>query len=223
MKTVKNLLPTLSLADNLSENPVAKRSVVLSPALQLQVNNLLATHSDLQSFMKVMNPTVQQYSAEHVEKAFFGTAPMLLTLRCAYYDDAATIWMLPQLYDLNEYCGCKEKLDEAQMTQLARIIITEFGYLKVSEIMLFLHRFKSGRYGRFYGAVDPLVIITALRYNFMNERAAAIDEREQAQKQAEWEAHCREVAWERAEARAAGRPMYPRMVTSDSDASKPAD
>ena len=216
MKTVNDLLPTQLPADNLSENPVAKRSAVLSPVLQLQVNNLLATHSDLQSFMQVMNPTVQQYSAEHVEKAFFGTAPMLLTLRHAYHDDAATIWMLPQLYDLNEYCGCKEKLDEAQMTQLARIIITEFGYLKVSEIMLFLHRFKSGRYGRFYGAVDPLVIITALRYNFMNERAAAIDEREQAQKQAEWDAHCREVARERAEARDAGRPLYPLV-------SKPAE
>lgn len=216
MKTVNDLLPTLLPADNLSENHVAKRSAALSPALQLQINNLLATYSDLQSFMQVMNPTVQQYSAEHVEKAFFGTAPMLLTLRQAYHDDAATIWMLPQLYDLNEYCGCKEKLDEAQMTQLARIIITEFGYLKVSEIMLFLHRFKSGRYGRFYGAVDPLVIVTALRYNFMNERAAAIEEREQVQKQAEWDAHCREVARQRAEARAAGRPLYPL-------ASKPAD
>ena len=71
--------------------------------------------------MRVMNPTLQQYSAEHVERAFFGTAPTLFTLRHAYHDDAATIWMLPQLYDLNEYCGCKEKLDEAQMTQLARI------------------------------------------------------------------------------------------------------
>ena len=213
MRTVKNLLPTLSLADNLSENPGVKRSVVLSPALQLKVNSLLATHSDLQSFMRVMNPSLQQYSAENVDRAFFGAAPSLLTLRCAYHDDAATMWMLPQLYDLNEYCGCKEKLDEAQMTQLARVIITEFGYLKVSEIMLFLHRFKSGRYGRFYGAVDPLVIVSALRYNFMNERAEAIDEREHAQERAEWEAHCREVARQRAEARAAGRPIYPRMVT----------
>jgi hypothetical protein len=184
--------------------------------LQLQVNSLLATHSDLQSFLRVMNPSLQQYSAEHVERAFFGTAPTLLALRHAYHDEAATMWMLPQLHELNEFCGSKEKLDEGQMKQLASIISTEFSYLKVSEIMLFLYRFKSGRYGRFYGAVDPLVIITALRYNFMNERAAAIDEREQAQKQAEWDAHCREVARERAEARATGRPLYPL-------ASKPAE
>lgn len=185
---------------------------MLSPALQLKVDSLLSTYSDLKSFMTAMNPSLQQYCAENVDRAYFGTAPTLLTLRCAYYDDAATIWMLPQLYDLNEYCGCKEKLDEGQMTQLARIIITEFGYLKVSEIMLFLHRFKAGHYGRFYGAVDPLAIVSALRYSFMNERAEVIDEREHAQERAEWEAHCRLVAKERAEARAAGRPMYPRVV-----------
>ena len=76
---------------HLSENPGVKRSVVLSPALQLKVNSLLAAHSDLQSFMRVMNPSLQQYSAEHVERAFFGTAPTLFTLRHAYHDDAATI------------------------------------------------------------------------------------------------------------------------------------
>ena len=56
---------------------------MLSPALQLKVNNLLSTYSDLQSFMTVMNPSLQQYCAENVERAFFGTAPTLLTLRRA--------------------------------------------------------------------------------------------------------------------------------------------
>lgn len=162
--------------------------------------------------MKVMNPDLQQYCAEHLDKAFFGTAPTLVTLRYAYQDDAATMWMLPQLYDLGEYCGVKDKLDKGQMRQLARVIISEFGFLKVSEIMLFLHRFKSGRYGRFYGAVDPMVIVTALRHDFMNERAAAIDKRERVQQRAEWEEHCRLVAKERAEARAAGRPLYPHTL-----------
>ena len=196
MKTISNYLPTLFHVANLNENLGVKKSVVLSPGLQRMVNALLQTHSDLESFMKVMNPTVQQYCAEHEDKAFFGTAPSLLTLRRAYHDEAATMWM-----------------DESQMTQLARVIITEFPYLKVSEIMLFLHRFKAGRYGRFYGAIDPMVIMTALRFDFMDERAAAIYEREHAEERAAWEAHCREVARERAEARAAGRPMYPRMVT----------
>lgn len=163
--------------------------------------------------MKAMNPTVQHYCAEHVDRALFGTAPTLMTLRRAYHDEAATMWLLPQLYDLGEYCGVRDKMDKNQMTQLARIIVTEFSYLKVSEIMLFLHRFKAGRYGRFYGAIDPLVIVSALRHDFMNERAAAIEKRENAERQAAWEAHCRQVAEERAEARASGRPLYLRMAS----------
>ena len=163
--------------------------------------------------MQVMNPEMQLACAEHADRAFFGTAPTLLTLRCAYYDDAATAWMLPQLYDLGEYCGVKDKLDKEQMKQLARIIVQEFGNLKVTEVMLFLHRFKAGRYGRFYGAIDPMIIVTALRHDFMRERADAIDKHENAERWAEWEAHCQQVARERAEARAAGRPLYPRPVT----------
>ena len=163
--------------------------------------------------MRVMNPELQQYCAEHKDRALFGTAPTLLTLRRAYHDNAATMWMLPQLYDLGEYCGVKDKLDKNQLIQLARIIVQEFGYLKVSEMMLFLHRFKAGKYGRFYGAIDPLIIVNALRHDFMNERAAAIEQRESKERQAEWEAHCRQVARERAEARAAGRPMYPRLAS----------
>lgn len=159
--------------------------------------------------MRVMNPEMQHACARLVERAYFGTAPTLQTLRCAYHDEAATVWMLPQLYDLGEYCGVKDKLDKEQMKQLARIIVQEFGYLKVTEVMLFLHRFKAGHYGRFYGAIDPMVIVMALRHDFMRERAHAIDKREHAQQHAEWEAHCKLVAQERAEARAAGRPLYP--------------
>ena len=213
VSSIKNLLPTQLLAVNLSENPDVKRHVVLSPDLQQRVNALLSSHSSLQSFMQVMNPELQCECARHVERAHFGTAPTLITLRCAYCDEAATMWMVPQLYDLGEYCGVKEKLDEHQLTQLARIIIQEFGFLKVTEVMLFLHRLKAGHYGRFYGAIDPMAIVMALRQDFMRERAAAIDEHERAQQRARWQEHCQLVARQRAEARAAGRPMYPRPAT----------
>ena len=197
-KPIKSILPTLLPADGPNRSPVLKTATVRSPKLQQQVNALLTSHSDLASFMQVMNPQLQLDCARHEDRAFFGTAPMLVTLRCAYHDQAATLWMLPQLYDLGEYCGVKDKLDKEQMKQLAGIIIQEFGFLKVTEVMLFLYRFKAGHYGRFYGAMDPMVIMTALRQDFMRERSDAIDRHERAQRQAEWDAHCRQVTKERA-------------------------
>ena len=41
--------------------------------------------------------------------------------------------------------------------------------------MLFFVRFKSGRYGKFYGSVDPLVITTSVR-DFINERTFAYEQ-----------------------------------------------
>jgi hypothetical protein len=62
--------------------------------------------------------------------------------------------------------------------------------------MLFIMRFKSGQYGRFYGTVDPLIITTALR-EFCKERAVAIEQHDQEEKQRLREQAAAEaVTWE---------------------------
>lgn len=48
--------------------------------------------------------------------------------------------------------------------------------------MLFFYRFKSGRYGHFYGSVDPLVITCSLQ-EFINERGCAIAQNEQEERE----------------------------------------
>ena len=105
---------------------------------------------------------------------FFGESPVLSEINMAYGEKTSMMWLIPQLFDLSEYCGCKEKLDETKLRQLAYVISTEFYYLKVTELMLFFHRFKSGRYDRFYGSVDPLLITRSLR-TFLTERNCEID------------------------------------------------
>lgn len=58
--------------------------------------------------------------------------------------------------------------------------------------MLFFFRFKQGHYGKFYGAVDPLVITTSM-LDFMRERSAIIDRIEDEKRKAEREKHAKEV------------------------------
>ena len=91
-------------------------------------------------------------------------------------------WLIPQLFDLSEYCGCKGKISEEQMQQCATVIATTYHYLTVSELMLFFFRFKAARYGRFYGSVDPLVITSALR-DFVRERNDAYFKHEQEERE----------------------------------------
>ena len=72
------------------------------------------------------------------------------------------------------------------MRELAGMLTQQYHYLKVTEWMVFFYQFKGGKYGKFYGAVDPMVITTAIPL-FLQERARAIDEREDAQRKAERE------------------------------------
>ena len=99
-------------------------------------------------------------------------------------------------YHCSEYCGCKDKLQGKPLEQCAHIISMEFAHLKISELMLFFYWFKSGKFGRFYGSVDPLVITTSLR-EFMKERVMIIEKYEQEKREkAEEEARKNKMTWE---------------------------
>lgn len=135
-----------------------------------------------------------------VGKAFFADYPTLAELNTAFSWNTATQWLVPELLDLSEFCGCKDKLTRKQMEQLADVIAANYGYMKISELMLFFQRFKTGRYGRFYGAVDPMVVTSALRV-FDKERGEAYGRHEQEERKAReererpqcvtWEEYCR--------------------------------
>ena len=89
-------------------------------------------------------------------------------IETAYGKGFAAEWLLPHIARLSLFVGAKN-MDIVQEKELAAIIAVEYSYLKITEILLFFHRFKTGRYGRFYGSVDPMVITCALR-DFIKER-----------------------------------------------------
>lgn len=159
------------------------------PHLQPRVANLMRSHSNLNDFMVAMNPDVQMSYGKDAKRAILCDAPELVVINQAYGENAAEAWLIPQITDLAKFAGAKDKLDERQYKQLACIIAAEFGYLKATELMLFFYRFKCGWYGKFYGAVDPLDIVTALRVNFLAERAHIIDQHNREQNAKEMEEH----------------------------------
>lgn len=134
-------------------------------------------------FCQTYNPSYQQVICDSQDKCFFGDYPTLATVRRNLGSNAAVAWLVPQITNLAVYCGCRDKLSKEQYKDCAFVIATEYFYLKISELMLFFHRFKAGHYGRFYGSVDPLVITTSLR-EFITERAMAYERHEQKQREA---------------------------------------
>lgn len=149
-------------------------------------------------FLSKVNPDAQTSFASKPDKAVMGDYPTLRDIDVAYGKGFASMWLVPQIDNLARYTGAKN-LTEVQQEELARVIAADCRHLKITELLLFFYRFKTGRYGRFYGTVDPMVITCALR-EFVNERNIMIDKfiQEERERKAEeekkpavtWEEYC---------------------------------
>lgn len=78
------------------------------------------------------------------------------------------------LYDLSEFAGVKVKLTPEQLKQTAVLFYSEAFMLNFTELGLFFNRVKKGRYGDFYGSVDPIRIMSFLAA-FMIDRKESIE------------------------------------------------
>lgn len=133
----------------------------------------------MDQFLNIVTPQTQASFAKRKDAAIMGNYPTLTDINTVYGKTFAEQWLYPQITDLSMFTGAKN-INEEQVESLAAVIAAEYHYLKVTELLLFFYFFKTGRYGRFYGTVDPMVITLALR-DFIKERNTFIDEYERNQ------------------------------------------
>lgn len=147
-------------------------------------------------FLSLFNADLQlRYSADK-DRCFRGKAPELGLVSRTYGAAVAESWLMGQLHELGEYTGVRDKQTDRQKEDTAKVIIAEFGHLKVTEMMYFFVLLKSGRFGKFYGSVDAMAITSALR-EFLKIRDAELDRiihaEEQRERDREKAARAREV------------------------------
>lgn len=173
----------------LSKRNDNQKSLTCSQDLERKTQLVKAKYGDLDNCLQIFNPDNQATLAKrHNDSWITADVPTLALLNQTYGKTASVQWLVVQIYNLSEFCGCKDKLSTAQIHELSRIIDTSYYHLKLTELMMFFFNFKMGKYGKFYGAVDPMVITCALR-EFMDERNSKIDqvENERRRKQEEKE------------------------------------
>lgn len=173
----------------LSKRNDNQKSLTCSQDLDRKTQLVKAKYGDLDNCLQIFNPDNQTTLAKrHNDSWITADVPTLALLNQTYGKTASVQWLVVQIYNLSEFCGCKDKLSTAQIHELSRIIDTSYYHLKLTELMMFFFNFKMGKYGKFYGAVDPMVITCALR-EFMDERNSRIDqvENERRRKQEEKE------------------------------------
>ena len=117
-------------------------------------------------------PNKQIAICKDEELCYFGESPTLAELNNNYDSEAANAFLIPQLTNIAEFSGCKNIMSSELINECAEMIVAEYYYLKITEVMLFCYKFKRGDYGQFYGSVSPMVILSSLRL-FLNSRAYA--------------------------------------------------
>lgn len=126
-------------------------------------------------FLTSQNPDAQISVGRLGDQAHFTGSPSLVVLKKTYGENFPVMWLMPQIFDLVVYCNSKSTLNEQQAQFLAEAIAQEYYFLSSDELLLFFYRFKLGKYGHFYGSVDPMRITQALD-TFCDERLRAIAE-----------------------------------------------
>lgn len=143
---------------------------------------------DGKGILSIYNPELQEQYTRDAKRAHFGSAPRLCDVAAAFGQRILETWLELHINDLSEFAGCREKLPAKKTEEVARLIIGQYGQYRLTELMLFFVRFKRCEYGRFYGAVDPMIIMGALRDFAAQRRTALEEERERSER------HTKELA-----------------------------
>lgn len=106
--------------------------------------------------------------------------PTLGLLASTYGDETPLEWLKIQFGTLNDFAEVSTKIANEQLNELAEIFLSEYYYINAAEICFFIARFKSGKYGRFYGAIDPMKITSAM-LEYIKERRIDIERYEREQ------------------------------------------
>lgn len=180
------------LSKNQQDSEQRKRDSVLAVATtvreaaakrerNLKQRALLNKYPDPAQFILDYNPDLQfklvRCNATHSELALNDSIPSLGLLSSTYGDETPIEWLKIQFGSLNDFAEVSTKIAKEQLSELSEIFLSEYYYINAAEICFFIARFKSGKYGRFYGSIDPLKITSAM-LDYVSERRKDIERKE---------------------------------------------
>src|SRR5574344_1315882 len=100
-------------------------------------NPLTKRFGDAPHFMQVYSMTRALSYVRDAERCVTGNAPMLCEVKRFYDETTVLSWLEMQIIALSELCGAKGKISELQAKFCAEQILSEYGFLKVTEVLLY--------------------------------------------------------------------------------------
>lgn len=122
----------------------------------------------------VYSTSLQPMLLADTEKAYSEKSPTLSDLERMYGYGSSALWVKTQLLTIDFASSTKEGADENALNEFSSLFVRQYHYIKLTEFILFVARFKLGRYGKFYGYFDTITIGEAFR-KFLRERGEELD------------------------------------------------
>lgn len=164
-------------------NTLSRQSQKTDAALDLE-----RRFPTIEKFFGAYSTSMQERCAQAPDRCFFGKAPALSLMASVYGKKNTRKFILAQMANLARYCGGNASAASIEQVQeLSSVILTEYYWLNAAELLLFVHRFKCGNYGKFYKSFEPLTVMQGLK-QFVQERGQAFAEHEKQERLAEMEA-----------------------------------
>lgn len=109
-----------------------------------------------------------------LDKAYSEKSPALSDLERMYGYGSSALWVKTQLLTIDFASSTKEGADENALNEFSGLFVGQYHYIKLTEFILFVARFKLGRYGKFYGYFDTITVGEAFR-KFLRERSDELE------------------------------------------------
>lgn len=109
-----------------------------------------------------------------IEKAYSDKSPAIGDIDRIYGNGSSFVWIKTQILGIDFVSSTKESADNDAVNEFAQLFSRQYSHIKLTEFLLFIARFKLGRYGKFYGYFDMLTIGEAFR-KYLKERSDELD------------------------------------------------
>lgn len=140
-------------------------------------NEIIQRYGGFQQFSNRFSYARMNDIVKNPIDCFRRDSPSLVRIDITYGDEASATWLYDVLQGMFLFLGVNnDKFKREQVYDLARTITSQYKTLKVAEILLFVSRFKAGKYGRFYGGDSYALVVTEAINQFMVERGNYYDE-----------------------------------------------
>lgn len=130
---------------------------------------------------RIYTPSKWGYVSANIEKSYTADCPTLAAVSQAYGQEYAVLWLTAQITALYAASPNKDKGMVDGIPIFCQTFLAEAKFYKLTELMLFFARYKSGRYDASFSTFDTRRIGVAFR-EFLKERNYELDryEREAA-------------------------------------------